>query len=720
MNRNIMPLKQRGYRKNWPSGKTGWLENFKPGSIRLPQSRGFDYFPGMTLRFSSPCWLAVVCALAALGASRAVAELPEKDQRYQAPKTLNTLRTFPELKSRADWQKQAEEIRTHILVSCGLWPLPPKTPLNAQVFDRRELDGYVLEKVYIETYPGCYLAGNLYRPLNAKGPFPAVLNPHGHWPDGRLADVETGSIRARCITQARMGMVAFTYDMVGYVDTTQLNPKRDVSIHKSFGLKPEDQLWGISLMGLQLWNSIRAIDFVSALPDVDPKRIGCTGESGGGTQTFELAAVDDRIKVTAPCVMVSHSMQGGCTCENAPGLRVDISNMEIAASAAPRPQIMIAATGDWTKTMMEVEGPAVESVYRLYGAEKSLKYARFDFPHNYNLTSRQAVYPWLGQFLLKKPDTNSYLEKAYTKVPDKELLVWPEGKLPTNALGYEALLGDLREDALASLNAAAAKGAGYQKIYEPVWRHSLELDLPEAKEIQSEAGHEAGNGRKMLIGRTGKGDRIPLVLFSPHVKSNGQVAVLATPNGPRNVMDLEGRPTGLAAALLQRGFIVLVPELFQTGGLYQRELATKRNYFTNFFSTYNRTDAQERAQDLVTTITYARSLGKKVTLCGLDRAGLWAMLAAPAADVVVADAQTFNSQNEHLLLADDLFSPNLQRLGGFDGIIALAAPKPVLLHNTGNQFSTKVTMQVYGNAKTLRVERNRFDDLALTTWIVAQ
>jgi dienelactone hydrolase len=381
---------------------------------------------------------------------------------------------------------------------------------------------------------------------------------------------------------------------------------------------------------------------------------------------------------------------------------------------------MIAATGDWTKTMMEVEGPAVESVYRLYGAEKSLRYERFNFPHNYNLTSRQAVYPWLGDHLLKKADTNSYAEKTYTKLPDQELLVWPDGKLPANAVGYDALLADLKADAQESLSTAASKGAAYQKAYEPLWRHSLELDLPEAKEIQSEGGHEAGSGRKMLIGRAGKGDRIPLVLFSPHLKSTGKVAVIATPNGPRNLMDLEGRPTGLAAALLQRGFTVVVPELFQTGTLYERELAAKRNYFTNFFTTYNRTDAQERAQDLITTITYARTIGKKVTLCGLDRAGLWAMLAAPAADVLVADAQAFNSLNEHLLLADDLFTPNLQRLGGLDGIVALAAPKPVLLHNTGTQFSTKVTEQVYGNAKSLRTERKRFDDLALITWITDQ
>lgn len=694
--------------------------------MRLPPRAGFRYLLPMTHRFglTSLGGLVAFTASTLLGITTGSAQLAEKDQRYHAPKTLNTLRTFTEVKSRAEWQREADAIRMHILVSCGLQPLPAKTPLNAQITDRREMDGYVLEKVVIETYPGFFLAGNLFRPLNqGKGPFPAVLNPHGHWTQGRLADEENGSIQARCITQARMGMVAFAYDMVGYADTIQFSTApKDMGKHRVYGMKPEDQLWGLSMMGLQLWNSIRVVDFLGALPDVDAKRIGCTGESGGGTQTFMLAAIDDRIKVAAPCVMVSHSMQGGCTCENAPGLRVDYSNMEISAATAPRPQMLVAATGDWTKKTMEVEGPAVESVYKLLSAEKAFRYVIFDFPHNYNLTSRLAVYPWLGQHLLKKPDTNAYIEKAYKKLTDKDLLVWPDGKQTVKGLSYEAFMSEQRKIAQSLLDSQVnGKPGAYQKTYAPVWQHSLQLDLCDAKDIVSEEGHANGSGKKVYIGRDGKGDRIPLLVFAPHVKGTGKVVVLAAPNGPRNVTDAQGRPLGLAASLVQRGFTVVVPELFQTGNLYQKDVAAKRNYFTNFFSTYNRTDAQERAQDLVTTIAYARTLGKKVTLCGLDRAGLWAMLAAPAADALVADAQAFNSQNEQLLLADDLFAPNLQRLGGLDGIVALAAPKPVLLHNTGGQFSTKVTEQIYGsNAKTLRTEQKRFDDLAIATWISAQ
>src|SRR6185503_10333497 len=312
----------------------------------------------------------LVCAIAVTFNANA-ATLPAKDERAGPAKTLNTPRKFPEITSRAAWEERAREIREHVLVSCGLWPMPEKTPLHAKIFGRVERDGYSVENVYIETYPGFFLAGNLYRPAGqGKGPFPGVLNPHGHWKEGRLVDNALGSIAGRCINFARRGMVAFSYDMVGYNDTAQ--------VKHTFASSPTNLLWNISLMGLQTWNSIRALDFLESLPDVDKKRLACTGESGGGTQTFMLGAVDKRLAVQAPIVMVSHSMQGGCLCENAPGLRVDYSNMEIAAAPAPRPQMLVAAPGDWTKKTMEVEGPSIERVYKLFRAEDRFDYAIFD------------------------------------------------------------------------------------------------------------------------------------------------------------------------------------------------------------------------------------------------------------------------------------------------------------------------------------------------------
>ena len=163
----------------------------------------------------------------------------------------------------------------------------------------------------------------------------------------------------RAINLARQGYVVFAYDMVGYNDTIQTP--------HIFG-NPREQLWGFGPLGLQLWNSIRAVDFVSSLPDVDAARLGATAASGGATQIFLLTAVDDRIKVAVPVNMVSAIMQGGSPCENAPGLRFDTFNVDFARMIAPRPLLMVSASGDWTHNNLVEEVPAVKRTYELYDA----------------------------------------------------------------------------------------------------------------------------------------------------------------------------------------------------------------------------------------------------------------------------------------------------------------------------------------------------------------
>src|SRR5262249_45609786 len=141
-----------------------------------------------------------------------------------------------------------------------------------------------------------------------------------------------------------------------------------------------------------------------------PALIGCTGESGGGTQTFLLTAIDHRVKVAAPVVMVSDGFQGGCVCENAAGLRLGTDNVEIAALTAPRPLQPLGATGDWAARTMTNAYPAVRSVYALLGRPDRVGADVFNFPHNYNQTSRNAVYPFLAHWLLGIDDSQSTLE----------------------------------------------------------------------------------------------------------------------------------------------------------------------------------------------------------------------------------------------------------------------------------------------------------------------
>ena len=236
--------------------------------------------------------------------------------------------------------------------------------------------------------PGFYLGGNLYRPRNGKAKHPGVLNPQGHWPYGRLENEPLYSAPSLGISLARQGYVVFAYDMVGYNDTIQV-PHR-------FG-SAEQRLWSFGPLGLQLWDSIRALDFLASLDDVDAADLGITGASGGGTQAFLLTAVDDRIQFASPVNMVSAIMQGGDLCENAPGLRLGTSNVEIAAMFAPKPMLLVSATGDWTHNVPREEYPAIKRIYDLYGKGDQVEVVQIDEKHNFNQPSREAVYQFFAK-----------------------------------------------------------------------------------------------------------------------------------------------------------------------------------------------------------------------------------------------------------------------------------------------------------------------------------
>src|SRR5215471_17602052 len=208
---------------------------------------------------------------AALLCITAWAQVPARDARITNIPGTNTHFTMPAYPTREAWEARRAHLRKQILSAAGLMPMPVRQDLQPQVFGRIENQDYSVEKVLLETLPGYYLGGNLYRPLKPapSGGFPAVLSPHGHWTYGRLEHTTVASVPARCISLARQGYVVFAYDMVGYNDTLQTP--------HDFGDKPVEQLWGFGPLGLQLWNSIRAIDFLESLPSVDRRRIGATG-----------------------------------------------------------------------------------------------------------------------------------------------------------------------------------------------------------------------------------------------------------------------------------------------------------------------------------------------------------------------------------------------------------------------------------------------------------
>lgn len=336
----------------------------------------------------------VVCPVAALRGEKPPESKPTLCQGYyqteaEAVRQLDRLAsTYSNLK---EWKDRSAKIRKQILVGAKLDPLPERTPLKPVIRNKRSYDGYTVESAAFEARPGYFVYGNLYRPLGKKGPHPGILCPHGH-----ARGPKGGRLRAdqqhRCATLARMGAVVFSYDMIGFGDSESLGWN-----HKH----PQ-------ALTLQTWSSIRALDFLESLSDVDKERLGVTGCSGGGTQTFLLTAIDDRVKVAVPVVMVSAHFFGGCHCESGMPIHkteeLETNNAEIAALAAPRPLLLVSVGGDWTKNTPKVEYPYIQSVYKLFGKNSQVENVHFPKEgHGYQLSKRQAMYPFMVRHLKLDP-----------------------------------------------------------------------------------------------------------------------------------------------------------------------------------------------------------------------------------------------------------------------------------------------------------------------------
>ncbi len=336
---------------------------------------------------------------------------------------------------RESWEKRAEVIREGIMKGMKLDQMPQiKGNFNPQITKTRQFNGYIVENIRITSFPGFYITGNLYRPVAPDGKCAAVLCPHGHAPDKRLKE----DVQYRSAVLARMGAVVFAYDMVGHGDSHQVDSHQ----------------MPIAML-LQTWNSRRVLEYLLSRPDVDPARIGITGGSGGGTQTFLLTAVDSRITAAVPCVQVSAWFFGGCVCES--GMPIHKSdhhqtnNVEIAALCAPRPMLLISDGNDWTRNTPRVEYPYIQKVYALYNAEHKVENVHLQAEkHDYGYSKRAAMYNFFAVRLKlnagKVTWSPAVQEDFVTILPPDELRVYTkDNPMPEDALiGNQAIMDYLK------------------------------------------------------------------------------------------------------------------------------------------------------------------------------------------------------------------------------------------------------------------------------------
>lgn len=564
-----------------------------------------------------------------------------EDPRTKSHFTTKVYRTLPE------WQARRETLKRQILVSAGLYPLPEKTPLTPRRFGRYFYSNYTVEKVVIQPFPGFFLAGNLYLPAHYSGRVPGVLVAHGHWKNGRIHDTEDYSVPALCINLAAQGYAVFAYDMLGYNDTRQLK--------HSFGDTVEEQLWSFSPLGIQLWDSIRALDFLESLQEVNPLRLAITGASGGGTQTFLLAGVDERIRAAAPVDMVSSTFQGDDACEMAPGLRLATNNVEFAALMAPRPLLLVSSTHDWTKNTPREEFPAIRAIYRLYQRENNVANRHIDAPHNYNKQSREAVYDFFNRFLQsgERRATSTPRESEVFSATPESLLVGgglqTAEALPQQKEIFEAWRAASRRQTDA-LSIESARSLLIQ---------TLHVEWPKRADMLTV-------GEQLLLERSGYGDRVPV----RWVQGSADARILLV-HGHGSVAALNWDYT---KELRSDGSAILLLDAYQTGDALAERPPPHGDHLL-----FHLSDDAQRVQDILTGLAWlGASEAKPIRLVCDKTAAMWCWAAAAVAGQAVRiSAPAFDTNIEEREVVKQLFVPGLQRAGGLPMMQRLATEHPV-------------------------------------------
>lgn len=689
------------------------------------------------------------------------------------------------------WQSLAERVRRQALVALGLWPMPTRTPLHVVIHGRVVRDGYTVEKVYFESFPGHFVSGNLYRPIGRSGKLPGVLCPHGHWTNGRFNETSVKDLRkqivdgaerfedggrfflqSRCVELARMGCVVFHYDMEGYADSQQIpmavahgyrqrRPEMETREHWGlFSVQAELHLQNV--MGIQTWNSIRAVDFLQSLPDVDPERIAATGASGGGTQTFILAAIDPRVKVAVPVVMVSTAMQGGCTCECSPYLRINVDNVELASLIAPRPLCCISAN-DWTRDIMTRGFPELRSIYRLYGVpDNIMAKALLQFPHNYNYVSRAIMYSWINrQFKLGLEEP--IVEEDFKPLSIPEMSVWDaEHPRPAGGPQHErALLQWMTDDSAKQMAALAPHGTGEAaKRQAAEWRRIVggAIDIMVGRKLPPPGAvkfdpvrstdHDGFRETAGLIRYKAEREELPAIFLTPTAKSLNRVAIWIDADGKAGLFSADGTPKPVIQKLVDRGVAVLGVDLIYQGeflppGTNRFEKARRvddpkdaRDAACYTYG-YNSPVFAQRVQDVLSAISAAaNSLPNNpaaegrpplIDLVGIDGGAAWVAAAkaqvGDAVEGVAADTLGFRFAGAKSIDDPD-FWPGAVKYGDLPALLALDTDAELWITGEGQKVPellanlAKATGHDLQIASTLRNRGERDSDLVewLTTW----
>ncbi len=452
-----------------------------------------------------------------------------------------------------------KEMRAKWLANVG--PFPEKTPLNAKVVGTLQREGYRVEKVIYESRPNHHVTACLYIPTTGKPPFPAILNPSGHNGDAKAG----GGNQEVAMLAVKNGFVALSYDPIGQGERIQTLDANGKPLMAGTGEHTQIDI-GARLVGLctahyRIWDGVRSLDYLLSRPEVDPKRIGVTGCSGGGTMTSYLAATDERIVVAAPSCYITSLERLFATIgpqdgeQNIPNQVADgIEHADYLMMYAPNPRLIMAASkcffdqaGTWA-TFREAK-----RLYAILGFSERIGITEVPGPHGYPKLQREAMIRWMRRWLQGKDEPVT--EPALKPEAEKDLWATKSGQV----------VFELKGVTVWDFNLQRAKALAAQR--EAFWK-----DNPKAKclaEVRRLAGVRAIEG-KPTVKATGRLEREGYSIEKLIIEREGEVpvpALLFVPKGEGKrpgVLYVDGHgkaadaaPGGAIEKLVKAGSIVL-------------------------------------------------------------------------------------------------------------------------------------------------------------------
>jgi cephalosporin-C deacetylase-like acetyl esterase len=644
-------------------------------------------------------------------------ELPAYLRNLADERLAERKRAVLAMKTPADVAKRKAYIRAKIEECVG--GFPEKTPLNPKIVGTIEKDGYKIEKVIFESQPKFFVTASLYAPTRGERPFPGVLYPLGHEQGGKSHD----AWQRMLVTLARNGYVALAWDPLGQGERAQIFDEdfnqrkliRSTTEHSVLGV--QCLLAGDSVARYTIWDGIRALDYLLSRPEVDSSRIACTGNSGGGTHTSYISALEDRIHVAAPsCYLTGWGKLletiGPQDAEQVllPWIAAGLDHADFPIAFAPRPFLMLSAVRDFFSIVgARATFAEARDVYKIFGAEDQIAMAEVDRGHGYHQPNRIKAYEWFAKWLKKELYPGG--EPDVDVLEFEDLACTPTGRV-ANSLGGETVftLNRARVESFEpNLPRVSSKG-DVEGFRTAVRERAARLSgFGDGKRTLSSETYgviqRQGYGVEKLLLRAQPEIPVPALFFSPNSRSRKPAVLYVHGRGK----SAEAAPGGEMEWFAKQGLAVLAIDL---RGMGESDRVDDRNGsdFPRYFGDYDsamtsfllaKSLVGMRAVDILAAVDWLEQRGDvlpdRIAIVGKGKAAVPALYAAVFDERIGRAAfedmlVSYRAAVEHRINRDVLENVVVGALRQYDlpDLAAALAPRPVRMINPADPLGNRL------------------------------